>query len=320
MTERLPIVIDCDPGVDDALAIAMAAGSVELEIVGLTTVFGNAPVDLTTHNARGLAKLVGLSVPLSRGAARPLAAPFHGGVPQVHGKNGMGGSTFLDECGTVDLMDDPAAMQLIKLSHKYSGQLIIVALGPLTNLALAAHLDPSFPSRVSKVVVMGGNAFCPGNATPTAEANMWNDPEAADFVFGLSWAVTMIGLDVTHNVNLTGSQLDNLAKKDTPGGQIAHNALPIYRAFFEETNGTDGIFCHDPTVIAYLLRPDLFVGENYPLRVETVGMSRGKTWPALGDTDDAAPAAWEGRPEVSICTGGDGPAIAQLVIDRLSSE
>lgn len=317
-SDPVPVLIDCDPGVDDALAIAMAAAIPRLRIVGLTAVFGNADVATTARNAAGLARLVGLDVPVARGAARPLVAAFPGGVPQVHGRDGMGDGGLID-AGTPEGTDDRhAALRLIDLSHRYARRLVIVALGPLTNLAIAAHLDPNLPERVARVVVMGGNAFCPGNATPAAEANMWNDPEAADLALGLGWPITMLGLDVTHRVNLTGVQIDRLARADTPGGLVAREALPLYRAFFERTNGIDGIFCHDPTMFAWLARPDLFTTRALPLRVETQGMSRGRTWPALGDTDDPTPVAWEGRPRIEVGTDCDGTQVAAFVIETLT--
>jgi len=317
--EHTKVVIDCDPGVDDALALAMAAALPSIDVVGITTVFGNASIDITTNNAAGLVALGRWGCHVARGARRPLVSPFHGGVPQVHGADGLGDGEVLKGVEGADLNDCDAASALVNLARQYRNDLTIIALGPLTNLALASHLDENFAHNVRQIIAMGGNAFSPGNATPTAEANMWNDPEAADIVMGLDCPITMVGLDVTHRVNLTGQHIESIARADTLGGRIARHALPRYRQFFERTNGIDGVFCHDPSAIAYLVRPDLFLADELPIRVETCGFSRGKTWPALGDTDDAAPVAWEGRPPVTVCKEVEGRAVADFVTEVLRS-
>lgn len=315
------IIIDTDPGVDDALAIAMALASPELEVALLTTVFGNAATEITTRNAVGLLTLAGNEdIPVLSGASRPLVTAYHGAVPQVHGLDGLGDADLLEGLSFPDLETGPAALGIIEAARRAQADampLTIVALGPLTNLALALALDPNLDTCIERVVVMGGNAFAPGNATPSAEANMMNDPEAADLVLGARWPVTMIGLDVTHRVNLTGAMIDSIASTDTFGGRIARDALPLYQKFFERTNGTDGIFVHDPSVIAWLLDPDLFSTRALPVRVETQGISRGKTWPSLGDTDEASPVPWVDRPFVDVATEVRGDLVASLVAERL---
>lgn len=315
------VVIDTDPGVDDALAIAIALASPELDVTLLTTVFGNAATDITTRNALGLLALADRAcIPVLSGAVRPLVTSYHGAVPQVHGHDGLGDNDLLERVSLPAPKDTAAALGLVdaaKRAHADGVPVTIVTLGPLTNLALALALDPNFDTRVARVVTMGGNAFAPGNATPTAEANMMNDPEAADRVLGARWPVTMIGLDVTHRVNLTGTMIDTIAAADTFGGRIAREGLPLYQSFFERTNGIDGIFAHDPSVIAWLLDPDLFSTRALPIRVERHGISRGKTWPSLGDTDDACPAPWINRTLVDVATDVRGELVADLVVERL---
>jgi inosine-uridine nucleoside N-ribohydrolase len=195
----------------------------------------------------------------------------------------------------------------------------ILALGPLTNLAVAVQQHPDLPGLVDHVVVMGGNALVPGNATPVAEANINNDPEAADLVFGAAWPVTMVGLDVTHQINLTGATIDRIVGTDSAGTRLLRAALPLYRNFFETTNRTDGIFLHDPSTVAYLLDPEAFTTQAWPIRVETESISRGKTWPNLGNTDEAAPPAWQGRPLINVCTDVDADRVLQLVEGRLTA-
>lgn len=146
---------------------------------------------------------------------------------------------------------------------------------------------------------------------------MHNDPEAADVVLGARWPVTMVGLDVTHKVTLRGADIDRITAADTPAGRHLRRALPLYRGFFELTNGLDGIYVHDPSAVAYLVDPSWFDTEAWPIRVETHGLSRGKTWPSLGDTDDATPAPWQGRPPVRVCVDVDARRVIDLLVRRL---
>lgn len=310
------IIIDCDPGVDDALAIAMALALPELEILALTTVFGNMPIDMVTDNALGLLELAGRSdIPVFKGAAAPLTTEFSGGIPHVHGTDGLGDGGILEGVRSPQAQPEHAALHMISTAKrlKKGGGLTIVALGPLTNLALALQLDPEFDTYVNRVVLMGGNAFCPGNATPAAEANMLGDPEAADMVLGARWPMVMVGLDVTHDVLLSSAQIAHIAKNDSFSGKVARHTVPFYQAFLKRMKGVDGVQCHDPAAIAHLISPDLFQTQMLPVRVETEGLSRGKTWPSLGDTDDENPKSWRDRPLIEICTAVDGHAASQLI-------
>ncbi|MEM7326574.1 MAG: nucleoside hydrolase [Actinomycetota bacterium] len=316
MTSR--VIIDTDPGVDDAMAILMALASPELDIVGLTTIFGNAPTDVTTGNALRLLEVAGRAdIPVVAGRTDPIASDYLGPVPQVHGEDGLGdggvGPSSVEPSG-----GDAAAFMHQTVSAA-PGEVTILTLGPLTNVADALQRFPDLADLVDRVVVMGGNALVPGNATPVAEANINNDPEAADLVFGAGWPVTMVGLDVTHQVNLTGAAIDRITGHDSAGSRLLAAALPTYRNFFEATNGIDGIYVHDPSTVAYLVEPEAFTTNAWPVRVETESFSRGKTWPNLGDTDEAAPPAWQGRPLVDVCTGVDADRVLQLVEERLSS-
>ncbi len=314
----MKLVIDTDPGVDDAVAILLAAACPELELLGLTTVFGNCAVDVATRNALVLRDVAGRpDLPVARGAADPLASPYLGPVPQVHGADGMGDVGALPAPSGAPVAHS-AAEFLCRTASAHPGEVTILAVGPLTNLALALRLRPDLDTLVDRVVVMGGNALVPGNATPAAEANMHGDPEAADVVLGARWPVTMVGLDVTHKVNLRGADIDRLTAAPTPAGRHLARALPHYRSFFERTNGLDGIYVHDPSAVAYLVDPALFSTARWPVRVETQGFSRGKTWPSLGDTDTAAPAPWRDRPLVDVCVDVAAEKVVDLVLARLS--
>jgi len=307
------VVIDTDPGIDDAIAIFLALGAAELDVAGLTTVFGNCTVDVATRNALALLEVAGWAdVPVAKGAAAPVATEYLGAIPHIHGEDGLGDSGLLS--GPAGRPVDVSAAEFL---CRHAPGATILALGPLTNLALALRLRPELDTLVRQVVVMGGNALVPGNATPAAEANMLNDPEAADVVLGARWPVTMVGLDVTHEVVMSGTRIDAMTGADTPAARLLKGAIPLYRRFLERVSGLDGIYLHDPSAAAYLLEPGLFRTERWPVRVETQGLSRGKTWPHVGGTDDAAPAAWQGRPLVNVCVGVDGAAVVDLVSRRL---
>lgn len=311
------VIIDTDPGVDDAMAIFMALASPELDVVGLTTIFGNAATVDTTRNARVLLDTAGRNdIPVAQGAADSLTNGYVGPVPFVHGHNGLGDAAI----------NAPSAPPVAQSAHEFlytmaaanPGAITLLAVGPLTNLGLLLQQHPDAVDLFAEVVVMGGNALVPGNATPAAEANINNDPEAADLVFGAAWHVTMVGLDVTHKTNLSGAAIDRITGVDTPTAALLAAALPLYRNFFETRNHVDGIFVHDPSAVAYLLDPDAYTTEQWPMRVETESFSRGKTWPDMGDTDDSELPAWRGRPAVNVCTDVDAPWVLRLVEERLS--
>lgn len=311
------IILDTDPGVDDAMAIFLALASPELDVIGLTTIFGNASTELTTRNALALLEIAGRpGVPVIAGASTPIAAPYAGPVPQVHGENGLGGAPLPTISSTPK--DTTAIEWMYQQTLLHPGEVTILAVGPLTNLAQALLTYPDIVKHVDEVVVMGGNAFVPGNISPAAEANMYNDPEAADLVFGASWNVTMVGLDVTHRVNMESLEIQKITSSPKPVNQFLAMAIPHYQRFFEKTNSIDGMFIHDPSAVMYLVDPSLFKTESYPLRVETESFSRGKTWPSLGDTDEAAPEAWQNRPLVSICTEVNSQLLIAEVIERLT--
>lgn len=310
-------IIDTDPGVDDAIAIFLALASPEIDVIGMTTVFGNAETEVTTKNTLSLLEIAGREdIPVARGATKPLSSDYLGAVPHVHGHDGQGNANLAAPVS--DPTREPAWERLYELASEAPGEVTILTLGPLTNLALAVQAFPDLAALVDEIVIMGGNALVPGNATPAAEANMLNDPEAADVVLGQSWRTTMVGLDVTHRVNLTSRDIGKMTEGGRPTSQHLAAAVPFYQSFYKKTNGIDGIYSHDPTAVAYLLNPELFDLEQWPIRVETKGISRGKTWPSLGDTDDAMPAAWQDRPAISVATGVRGKEISELIVGRLS--
>jgi inosine-uridine nucleoside N-ribohydrolase len=303
------IIIDTDPGIDDALAIFYALATPELEVIGLTTVFGNGTTHLSTVNALRLLEIAGRAdIPVAHGAERPLGMPFQGGAPYVHGTDAQG-NLFLPPPAARPV-DMHAAQFIIDQVMAAPGEITLVALAPLTNLALAFLLRPDLPKHIREIVLMGGAAFVPGNITPAAEANIWNDPEAADLVFEADCRTVVIGLDVTEHLFMAGTELEKLATLGNPRADHLAKIVPCYRQFHLKQLGLDGIHVHDSSTISYLLRPELFRTVEHPIKVEFTGVGRGKTWPAPGRSDSET--AWAGRRRTVIAVEADASAALAL--------
>jgi inosine-uridine nucleoside N-ribohydrolase len=317
-TAPRPVIIDTDPGVDDAMAIFFALRHRAVEVIGLTTIFGNVTTETATANALRLLDIAGRpDIPVAHGASDPLVRPYGGPVAFVHGDDGQGNVHLPPSARSP--IGTTAAQFIVDQVMSRPGEITLVPVGPLTNIALALRLEPRIAEHVREVVLMGGNALGPGNATPAAEANIHNDPEAADVVFGASWPVTMVGLDVTHQVHMDDEHLARYGEIDHPTAQHIAAIVPFYRDFYRDRVGIEGIYVHDSSAIAYVIAPELFTTERWPIRVDTTSsISRGKTWPAIGDTDEHRLAAWHDRPLVNVCVGVDGPAVVQLELDAMS--
>lgn len=317
------IILDTDPGMDDTMAIFLALASPELDVIGLTTIFGNVRTNLATTNALRLLEIAGRTeIPVAKGANDPLTRPFAGPVPFVHGEDGQGNVELPPP--TTQAVRETAAAFMVRQVMAYPGEITLVPIGPLTNLALALRLEPGIVEQVREVVLMGGNALVPGNASPAAEANILNDPEAADVVLGAAWPVTMVGLDVTHQVHMTPDQIARLGQTASPMAQHIAKILPFYQSFFETAYShwkLQGIYVHDSSAIAYLIDPTLFEVKQWPIRVETEGLGRGKTWPAIpssSDPDAQVPEPWRDRPLVNVCMGVEGTRVVELTLSRLT--
>jgi inosine-uridine nucleoside N-ribohydrolase len=309
-------LIDTDPGIDDAMAIFYALGSPQLEVVGLTSVFGNAHTSVCTTNALKLLEIAERTdIPVAEGAAAPLAMPYRGPVAFVHGDDGQG-NVFLPPPTTSPLAID-AADFIIQTVMDAPGEITIVALGPLTNLAVAMQLEPTLSTQLAEIVLMGGNAFVGGNASPAAEANILNDPEAADIVFGADCPIAMAGLDVTEQTIMTSDDLTRMATFDNPRARHLAAIIPFYQQFYKDRLGIDGICVHDSSTISYLLAPELYEWADYPIRVD-IGNSvcRGKTQTAVHVSDHET--AWNGRRAARILTGVDDRAVVELELGTLA--
>lgn len=314
------LIIDTDPGIDDAMAIQMALNSQELDIIGLTTVFGNVDIEQTTVNALRLLDLAGRNdIPVAKGAVHPLKGRFSGGVPFVHGDDGQGNTW--NPPSTNSPIGTRAAEFIVENILKYPEEVTLATLGPLTNIAKALALEPRIQKLVKEIVVMGGNAFCEGNATPAAEANIYSDPEAADVVFGADCTLTMVGLDVTHKTLLSKDDIIEISSVESPLSRQVMHAYKFYQDFFKRVNKVDGTFLHDSSVIAYILNPKLYRTAAYPIRVETKEcLGKGKVWPSVGTSDhEDRPALlpWNNRPLVNVCVDVKANEVIELLKSRL---
>lgn len=309
------IIIDTDPGIDDAMAIFCALVSPELEVVGLTTVFGNAHTPVCTRNALRLLEIAGRTdIPVAEGAYRPLAMNFRGPADFVHGADGQG--DIHDVAPTTSAIQADAVQFIVDTVMAAPGEITLVPIGPMTNIAQALSYEPRLAENLAGIVLMGGNAFCGGNASPAAEANIINDPEAADIVFGARCPVVMAGLDVTERTHMSGEQLDRIAHVDNPLAHHVARILPYYRAFSMAESGDDGVCCHDSTAISYLIAPQHYTSVSHPIRVDCGdSIGRGKTWPTTRPLHGVS--AWDGRPEVTILTDVDANAVVELLLTRL---
>jgi inosine-uridine nucleoside N-ribohydrolase len=310
LSDARRVIIDTDPGIDDTMAIMLALASPELRVEGLTIVRGNVGVEQCARNALTILEIAGhADIPVAVGADKPLVRPYHGHGSTVHGQDGLG-ETGLS--GTRPVPDRRAVDFLISRISASPGELTIIALGPLTNLALAVSIEPHLPRRVREVIVMGGAVATRGNATPVAEANINNDPEAARIVFHAGWPVTLVGLDVTHKVTMTPADLQHLAAAHTPVTDLITRITPFYLGAYKRMVGIDGFYVHDPTAVAVAIRPALF--ETREVYVDVVTDSER----TLGQTIADFRNQWKTAPNVRVCLNVDAQGILDLYLERVA--
>jgi purine nucleosidase len=274
VSERIPLVLDVDTGTDDALALAYAIASPEIELVAITTVAGNVDVEKTTANTLSVLDWLGAGdVSVHRGASRPLVRPHRDAI-YFHDEGGLGGARLPTSTRSIGPERGPAA--LIRLARQRPGELTLVALGPLTNLAIALNVEPRLPELLKSVVIMGGAYSVPGNTTPTAEFNILVDPEAANQVFAASFpTLTAVGLDVTEQVALT---------RDDWNAVNTGSSLPRTATLLREVGGSafsklgrDQFALHDPLSVAVAIDPSLIVVRELAIAVDTVEPELGRT-------------------------------------------
>ena len=276
------IIIDTDPGQDDAVAILLALASPELEILGITTVAGNVPLNLTTKNALIITEMAGREdINVYAGCDSPLSRPLIT-AENVHGATGLDGPELINP--TKKVKEDHAVDFIIKTLRDHTPNTVTLCpLGPLTNIATAFKKAPDIISKVKQVVLMGGAYFEVGNVTPTAEFNIFVDPEAASYVFNLGLDLVIMPLDVTHKALTTPERIDKFNKLNTKCGTFVAEMTAFFERFDKDKYGTEGAPLHDPCVIAYLLNPEIFSGRRINVEIETdseltLGMTVADWW------------------------------------------
>lgn len=313
MTATHRMIIDADTGIDDALAILYAMYAPEIKLEGLTTIFGNTDVEQATDNTLRLIKLCNREneIPVAKGAAAPLKREFSGPAVAVHGQNGIGDAVIPKS----DQQPLPisAAEFLVQKANENPGEITLVMVGRMTNLALALQLDPAIAGKFKKVVIMGGTVLAPGNVTPVSEANFWGDPEAAAIVFESELPLTIVGLDVTMETRLTYAHLNLLDRRAPEANktlvQFLHDSLPVYYDFYRGSNYfAESCPLHDPLAVLVAVNPSLVKTQTFKA---TIDCGEGHTAGMI--VTDRRARATEGR-DIQFCMEVDADrAVGQML-------
>ena len=303
------IILDCDPGHDDALAIVLALARPEITLLGITTVAGNADLAATTRNALRILALLGRTdIPVAAGADRPLIRPLEM-APAVHGSSGLDGAEL--PAPASDPRPEGAVTFLRESLLASAEPVVLVPTGPLTNIALLLRAHPEVRPRIASICLMGG-AVAEGNWTAAAEFNIWVDPDAAAIVFRSGLPITMIGLDVTHRARFRPHDVDRLASLDTPVARVFADLLRFFTRFHAERYGWDGAPIHDAVAVAHVAMPGLVRTSRYRVDVVTEGeVGRGRT---VVDTRGVAGP----EPNVEVGLDLDRDRFVDLVIDAVA--
>ncbi len=312
MANARKVLMDVDTGIDDALALWLALASPELELVGCSAVAGNTTVDQATRNTLAVLEVGGRhDIPVAAGAARPLTRRLTTAT-HFHGPLGLGRIEL--PAPKTSPVSQLAPLFLLEMARRYAGELTVIATGPLTNLAMALLLDPAWGRHLKRLVIMGGAVRCPGNITPVAEANFYNDPEAAQIVMDCGADITLVGLDVTVPTELRWSEIAHLDQPEKHASltPVAATALELLR-FYSRTHGEDGgAHLHDPLAVGVVTHPELVKTERMQVAVETQGQySRGQSVgyskmavdliENKGDYDDAIGIRVEHPSNATVC-------------------
>ncbi|MET3599929.1 nucleoside hydrolase [Martelella mangrovi] len=312
------VIFDTDPGIDDAMALLFLERHPDIKLLGVTSVFGNASADTTTRNAQFLKREFGISAPVVRGAdetydpARPMA-PW---PVVVHGVNGLGDIEMPETIDDVPLDSRPAWQFIIDTVRANPGEVEIVAVGRMTNLALALAHDPEIAGLVKQVVVMGGAFECNGNVTPAAEANIHGDPEAADAVFTAPWKVVIIGLDVTIQTVMTRTTMKDLARRGGSAVELLAKISDPYIDFYSQ-QVDDGMVVHDSCACVYVVAPELFGLRAGSVRVVCGGIADGLTLQKPAG-QFFPPSPWDDKPEQQVAMTIEAEKVVDLVAATLA--
>jgi len=313
------IILDTDPGIDDAQAIAFAIAHPEIQLIGLTTTFGNADIEITTRNALTILERFGhASIPVAKGAHKPIIQPRFPSPDFVHGDDGIGNLNLAAPRASVS--DESAADFIIRNANEQPGELSLVAIGPLTNLAQAVTQDPDLPNKLKELIVMGGTHKETGNVTPLAEANFINDPHAADIVLAHEWPAKVIGLDVTLQTLLRDTELKKIRNSCGSAGDFLWDSSRFYIDFYSNQLGTAERACamHDASALVYLVAREAFTFLSGPARVISEGVAIGQL--ALGQKQsNYLLPHWEARPTTDVAIDVDADRVVGIFTDTLTS-
>lgn len=322
-TTARKVIYDTDPGVDDAMALYYALAHPGIEVIGLTTTFGNVTVEQAARNALYLTEIAGHNIPVTQGVKTPwLKAP---GTPPdfIHGGDGLG--NLPSRHPTTHTLDPRSSAQfIVDTARAHPGEITLVAVGPLGNLATALKLEPELPELLQEVIIMGGTVLEPGNVSPVAEANIWNDPHAADLVFTAGWKLTMVGLDVTHQLILPLSLFQKVADhhRHVATDTLLH-AVRFYADFYSgvypHVAQIHGCFGHDVLAFVALTNPELFVTQTGSIRVTLEGVGNGQTMMRRKNIFYPQPGWGDDVPETHACMQLQADAARALIESTLLS-
>ncbi|MBB5377229.1 purine nucleosidase [Deinococcus metalli] len=305
----LPVILDGDPGHDDVVNILLALASPELDVLGVTSVFGNVGLDRTTRNALITRELSGRDVPVYAGADRPLVSARIS-AEAVHGESGLDGPHL--PTPTRGTEDEHAVEFIVRTVRAHPRPVTLVPTGPLTNVALALRLAPDIAANIEQIVWMGGSTDT-GNWTPAAEFNALADPHAAHIVFGSGVPITMIGLNASHQAIAHPARVQAFRALGTPVGDFVAELLAFFADHHRERYGWDGGALHDPLTVAWLLRPELFVTRPMHVQIDvTDGPSAGRTVADVWNVTGHAPNA-------DVMTQVDADGFFALLVERIAT-
>ena len=318
------VIIDTDPGIDDAAALFLALASPELSVEAITTVYGNGPVEISTQNTLRILNAAGrLGIPVYQGVARPLLRePTPGWASQVHGADAMGNTNFPRPIDPYPVAGRPAAVEIIERVMAATGEITVLALGRMTNLALAISLEPGLARSVAQIIVMGGAVAVPGNVSPVASANLYEDPEAASILYSSGAPLVQVGLDVCNQVEIPSSQLLQIEQAGTATTDLLSAATPFLQSYYRSQGmlrEPDGVRYNDLSAAAYAIDPTLFRAWAYPVIIETHSeLARGQTVVdrrALAQESGNNPVNESGK--VWVCLEVDAERLSSLFTQRI---
>jgi inosine-uridine nucleoside N-ribohydrolase len=310
------VILDVDVGIDDAFALLLAHYSPHIDLVGVTTAFGNTTLEQSTRNALYIKEKFGIEAEVYRGAAEPLYYRVGDPPAFVHGKDGLG-----DVEENIEPTIEEAALSapefIARTIMEHPDEITVITVGPLTNLMLARLLEPGIVERVHDVVVMGGAvgfAGERGNITTVAEANAWNDPHAINSLFGFDWPVTMVGLDVTYRLDAAMDKpyVERLKRNAASAGAFLERINRQYMKFYKSSRGREVTHQHDSIAVAFAISPELFEVKHGKVQVLTEGVARGQTVFSPQGHRTSEDPEWADLPVHAVCSALDGPGFLDL--------